>query len=421
MSANAPTVPLSKFRGAGLPSVALARRIVRFVFRDHPTRRFAVRLWNGTEIQWRPEHDFTLVFREAATFWSLMASGDPVAFADAYVDGRIDIEGDLQTAVGLASYLRKRCPPLFLRLFAPRERHTPTTRHTRTEDGRDVRAHYDLSDDFFRLFLDSRMVYSCGYFANAGQDIDEAQERKLELVCRKLRLRPGESFLDLGCGWGALPIWAAQHHGVRAHGITLSRNQARAARANVAAAGLADRVTIEERDYRTLPAGAFDKIASVGMIEHVGIAHYDAYFGCLYRALRPGGLLLNHGITQPPGLPPTGGEFIIHCVFPSAEIDDLAHTLSVMEKSGLEIADVQSLRPHYALTLGCWNQRFVARREQAARYVSERTLRIWDLYLPGCRQGFEEGIVSVHQVLAAKPNADGTTSLPLTREEMSLS
>jgi cyclopropane-fatty-acyl-phospholipid synthase len=420
MSVTAPPVPFSSFGGSASTGIALARRIVQFVFRHHPTRRFAVRLWNDAEIQWGAERDFTLVFRDAATFWSLMASCDPAAFADAYVDRRLDIEGDIQAAVGLASYLRKNRPPPLLRIFA-HHKHTATPRHTPTADGRDVRAHYDLSDDFFRLFLDSRMVYSCGYFAYAGQDIDEAQQRKLELVCRKLRLRPGESLLDVGCGWGALPIWAAQHHGVRVHGITLSHHQVQAARAKVAAAGLADRVIIEQRDYRTLPAGAFDKIASVGMIEHVGIRHYDAYFARLCRALRPGGLLLNHGITQPPGLAPTGGEFIIDRVFPGAEIDDLAHTLSVMEKNGLEIADVQSLRPHYALTLACWNERFVARREQAARIVSERTLRIWDLYLPGCRQAFEEGVVSVHQVLAAKPHHDGTISLPLTREEISLS
>jgi cyclopropane-fatty-acyl-phospholipid synthase len=190
----------------------------------------------------------------------------------------------------------------------------------------------------------------------------------------------------------------------------------------VQAEGLSDRVTIEERHYQALRGAAFDKIASVGMIEHVGIDNYDAYFGSLFAALRPGGLLLNHGITCPPGLAVhSGGDFVLKHVFPGAEIDQLAHTLTVMEQRGFEIIDVQSLRRHYALTLAAWNRRFTAHRADAARFVSQRTLRIWDLYLPGCGQAFEEGVVSVHQCLAAKPDEHGAVSVPLTREEMLLS
>jgi cyclopropane-fatty-acyl-phospholipid synthase len=224
------------------------------------------------------------------------------------VDGRLDIEGDIQAAAELASYLRKmRPPPIVSWLTSHRHTARPAA-HTVAGDSHDVRAHYDLSDEFFHLFLDAQMVYSCAHFAHPEQGLDEAQERKLDLVCRKLQLRPGESFLDVGCGWGALPIWAAKHYGVRAHGITLSHNQVQAARAKVTAAGLSGRVTIEERHYNALHTAAFDKIASIGMIEHVGIANY---FAALHRALRPGGLLLNHGITQPPGssAPPSPWRF----------------------------------------------------------------------------------------------------------------
>jgi cyclopropane-fatty-acyl-phospholipid synthase len=406
---------LHPVRGLSIP---LARRLVRYVFGGHPTRRFAIRLWNGTEIRWRHERDFTLVFGDPSTFWSLVASGDPAAMAEAYMDGRLDIEGDIKAAVGLGSYLRRIRPPTVLGWLGSHKHEWTPAKHSPDADGQDVRAHYDLSDDFFHLFLDSQMVYSCAYFAHPEQNLDEAQERKLDLVCRKLHLRPGELFLDVGCGWGALPIWAAKHYGVRSRGITLSCNQLDAARARVAAAGLSDRVTIEERHYQSLEGAVFDKIASVGMIEHVGIANYGTYFAALYRSLRPGGLLLNHGITRPPDAAArNGGDFVLKHVFPGAEIDELSHTLAVMEQSGFEIIDVQSLRRHYALTLAAWNRRYAAHRAEAAQYVSKRTLRMWDLYLPGCGQAFEEGVVSVHQCLAAKPDERGAISAPLTREE----
>jgi cyclopropane-fatty-acyl-phospholipid synthase len=409
----APARLLGPLGSTGRFGTTVARKLVNRLFRDHPTKRFAVRLWDGTEIAWRPERDFTLVVHDAATFGSLVLSHAPAAFAEAYVDGRLGIEGDVDAAVELAWYLRSAPGPA---AHGGLEQAAASLRRTRADDARHVRAHYDLPEDFFRLFLDQKMVYSCAYFSRADEPLEAAQERKLDLICRKLCLRPGESFLDVGCGWGALVIWAAQRYGVRAHGITLSRSQAEAARANVARMGLADRVTIEECHYDDLSL-AVDKIASVGMIEHVGIGNYGTYFERLYGALRPGGLLLNHGITQPPNAPDTGGAFVLKHVFPGAELDELAHTLAVMQDRGFEILDVQSLRPHYALTLRAWDQRYAAQRAEASRVVSKRTLRIWDLYLPGCRRGFEEGLISVHQCLAAKPDACGGSAAPLTREE----
>lgn len=395
-----------------------ARRLVERMFHDRTEKRFAVRLWDGTELAWGAERDFTLVFRGRATFASLLATRDASEFARAYVDGRLDIEGDVDAATRLTSDLRTdKAHPLAA--FVHPLQGIASRLRTAGDDARDVRAHYDLPDDFFRLFLDGRMVYSCAYFADPAQSLEEAQERKLDLVCRKLQLRPGDSFLDVGCGWGALVLWAAMHYGVLAHGITLSKNQAEAARDAVARAGLSGRVTIEQLHYGDLPESSFDKIASVGMIEHVGLPNYRAYFDRLWRALRPGGLLLNHGITLPPGSPwHAGGPFILSQVFPGADIVDLARTLAVMEQQGFEILDVQSLRPHYALTLREWGRRLTMRRAEAARRVSDRTLRTWDLFLPGCRRAFAENLVSVHQCLAAKTERSGAWKAPLTREEL---
>lgn len=389
------------------------------VFRDHPTRRFAVRLWDGQEVHWGTPRDFTLVFRDAEAFRAFFASCDPAYFAEAYVDGRVDIEGDLDTAMTLSGYLRRVELDLFEKLRFAAKLVAPRSRHTVSQDARDVRAHYDLSDDFFRLFLDEKMIYSCAYFGGPDCSLEEAQERKLELVCRKLCLQPGEAMLDVGCGWGGLVLWAAQRHGVRAHGITLSKNQAAIARRKVAEAGLAERITIDERHYRNLPAESFDKISSVGMYEHVGIARYPSYFAAVHRALRPGGLFLNHGITvSRHGRTRTGGSFIFRHVFPGAELDDIAHTQAVMVDAGFEILDVQSLRPHYAMTLREWSRRFRARKGQAAALVPAWVLRAWELYLAGCAQAFDDGLINVYQVLAAKTDAHGRSRAPLTRAVM---
>ncbi|HEX9297910.1 MAG TPA: class I SAM-dependent methyltransferase [Polyangiaceae bacterium] len=395
-----------------------ARSIIERTFGDHPTHHFGFRLWNGQQVRWGDRQDFTLVFTEAETFRRCFVSRDPAEFAEAYADGRMLIEGDLWSAVGIASYLRT------LKLgfgdkvrFAPKLV-LPATRHTVEHDRRDVQAHYDLSDEFFRLFLDEKMVYSCAYFASPDQSLDRAQERKLDLICKKLGLRPGDSFLDVGCGWGALLIWAARHYGVWAHGITLSDNQAAEARQRVAQAGLSDRVTIELRHYAELPAEAFDKVSSVGMYEHVGIPKLPSYFRAMYRSLRPGGLFLNHGITSPDhGVGTTGGEFIFRQVFPGADLAPVLQLQTEMERARFETLDVHSLRPHYSLTLREWFRRFRARRDEAARLVPERVLRIWELYLAGCSQAFDDNVLSIHQILAAKPDRHGRAPIPLVRPD----
>jgi cyclopropane-fatty-acyl-phospholipid synthase len=399
-----------------------ARRLITAAFADHPTRRFAIRLWDGSEVEWGQPRDFTLAFADPHTFLSCMASADPAELAEAYVDRRMRIEGDLWGAIGLASHLWRRVPADREPRAAP-ARLTVSSTRTIEQDVEDVRSHYDLPDELFRSFLDERMVYSCAYFATPSQSLERAQERKLDMICRKLRLRPGDALLDVGCGWGALVLWAAQRYGVRAHGITLSVKQAAEARARVARAGLEDRVTIEQRHYAELAGSGleFDKVASIGMVEHVGAARLPEYLRAIDRVLRPGGLLVNHGITQSRReRERPGGPFVLRHVFPGAYLDDLGHLVSAMEDVGFEVVDVQSLRPHYALTLARWFERFEARRSEAARFVPDRTLRVWDLYLAGCARAFEQGLVGVHQLLLAKPDHEGRITATLTREEMAL-
>lgn len=399
-------------------SIESAKELVERVFRDHPNKNFVVRLWDGSAVEWGNGPDFTLVFRDAEAFQALMYSGNPAVFAEAYVDKRCDIEGDVCGAVTLGRYLRTVKLDAVEKLGVALKLGIPRTRHTREDDIRDVQKHYDLSNEFYGLFLDERMAYSCAYFETPDMALEKAQERKLDLVCRKLRLKPGETFLDVGCGWGALVMWAAKHYGVQAHGITLSKNQHDFATQRVREAGLADRVKIELTHYLDLN-DTYDKIASVGMVEHVGIAKYPEYFGTLHRALKSGGLLLNHGITaKDVHQEKSGGEFIFRHVFPGAELDTISHTLVETERGGFEILDVEDLRPHYALTLNEWNRRYVSRRAEAAQFVPERILRVWDLYLPGCASAFEDGIIGVYQTLAAKNDGEGRNAAPLTREDI---
>jgi cyclopropane-fatty-acyl-phospholipid synthase len=268
------------------------------------------------------------------------------------------------------------------------------------------------------------MVYSCAYFRGADETLDAAQVAKLDHICRKLRLAPGERLLDIGCGWGALPIHAAQRYGVQAVGITLSENQAALARETVREHGLEDRVEIELLDYRDLPSRhrpeSFDKASSVGMFEHVGLANLQQYFSTVAMMLRDRGLFLNHGITasdvesRPVG---SGvGDFIGSYVFPHGELPHLHVAVREMSAAGFEVTDVESLRPHYAKTLAHWSRRLESQLERAASLVPDRTLRIWRAYLAGCSYGFDQGWVTVHQLLGCVQRSAGPSGLPLTRD-----
>jgi len=372
-------------------------------------------LWDGREVAFDDEARATIRLNDAHAAEALRRPS-LLALARAYIDGEAEIEGDLREAIRGAEAISRAIAPRTARAFAPEH-------HSRRDDRDAIHHHYDVSNEFYALWLDPRMVYSCAYFRTDADSLAAAQVQKLDHICRKLRLAPGERFLDIGCGWGALAIHAAREYGVDATGITLSQNQHRLATERIREAGLEGRCRVQLQDYRDLAGEErFDKVASVGMFEHVGLANLPAYFAVVRRVLREKGLFLNHGITSSDvrnlevGM--GAGEFIEQYVFPKGELPHLHRVVHDMSAQDFEVHDVESLRPHYAKTLGSWSAAFEARLGEAAAASSERTARIWRLYLAGCAHAFEQGWVSIHQVLASRCTRPGPTELPLTREWM---
>ena len=418
-------------------TVAHALAFIQGLLADYHPRDFSVRLWDGT--QWPAETDpprFTLVLKHPGALRRMFR--DPstdLYLGEAYVYDDFDIEGEIEAAFPVADYLMSLDWSLSARLRLGWELlHLPGERE-RGQDGRQaaslsghphslerdreaVTYHYDVSNDFYALWLDRRMVYSCAYFAHPDDDLDTAQERKLDYICRKLRLRPGERLLDIGCGWGGLVIHAAQHYGVNALGITLSQPQAELAQARIREAGLSQRCRVEVRDYRQVDEPeSFDKLVSVGMFEHVGEALLPVYFQQAWRLLRPGGAFLNHGIARRATDPlPKGPTFNDRYVFPDGELVPIHVTLRHAEEAGFEVRDVESLREHYALTLRHWVRRLEAHRQQALQVVDEPTYRVWRLFMSGSAYGFSRGRLNVYQALLVKPD-DGDSHLPLTRAD----
>ena len=355
--------------------------------------------------------------------WSSIArlkAGQIGALAEEYVEGRLQFEGAMRDLMGAMLKLLPYKPVQsdtgwWSRLMT---RAWSASTHTRDKDSAQIQFHYDVSDAFYGLWLDPRRVYSCAYYRESGMTLAQAQEAKLEHICRKLMLRPGERFLDIGAGWGALLLWAAEHHGVDATGITLSENQYQHVRQLIARKGLAHRVRIELCDYRDLPKGrTFDKIASVGMFEHVGHANMDAYFSKVMQLLAPGGLVLNHGITagdlQYRQMGAGMGDFIEKYIFPGGELLHVSAVLGHLANSGLEMVDTENLRPHYGRTLWDWSDALEAHLNEARQALAggnpaERAgkiLRAYRLYLAGSAMSFEQGWIALHQVLATRPAA----------------
>ncbi|MGA7329541.1 MAG: cyclopropane-fatty-acyl-phospholipid synthase family protein [Rhodomicrobium sp.] len=287
-----------------------------------------------------------------------------------------------------------------------------------------IKFHYDVGNPLYRLFLDPWMQYSCGYFTKWENSVEQAQEDKLEMICRKLRLAPGESFLDIGCGWGGLICYAAEKYGVRAHGVTLSEAQLEIAAARIREMGLEDRVTAGIKDYADL-TGSFDKIASIGMYEHIGLANVPLYFGKVKSLLAPGGLFLNHAISRRAkkkrwrSRERAERQAIIKYIFPGGELDDIGGTLQAMETCGFEVHDVECWRAHYALTTRHWCERLTERREEAAALVGAETYRIWAPYLAGCSLAFTRGSLRIYQTLASR-TSKGKSPVPLTRADLYL-
>ena len=355
----------------------------------------------------------------ARSWKGLKALSSPAmgALARAYVHNDVDFTGSARRVVAIAEAMVGRIahghdrPRLRLRQML----------HQRRGNRTNIQHHYDLSNAFYRLWLDSRMVYSCAYFKTADDTLDVAQAQKLDHICRKLALKPGERFLDIGCGWGGLIFWAAENYGVDATGITLSRNQFDHVTSEIKARGLSGRVQVELRDYLDLPDDArYDKVASVGMFEHVGLRHFDRYFGKIYRVLAPGGLVLNHGITHnwlgADSLGSGMGDFIEEYVFPGGELTHVSNVIEGMAKQGLEVFDAEALREHYARTLWHWTERIEARADEARAQVGEERYRIWRVYMAGSAHAFERGWLSLWQLLGGKPLPDGSLPHPLTRD-----
>jgi cyclopropane-fatty-acyl-phospholipid synthase len=288
------------------------------------------------------------------------------------------------------------------------------------KDARAIAHHYDVSNDFYALFLDPLMVYTCAYYRDPDGKLEQAQQDKLDLVCRKLRLTRDETMLDVGCGWGTLSMWAAQHYGVRAHGITLSRAQAEWAIERIKRKGLEGRCLVEYRDWRDVPADArYDKIAAVGVIEHVGIANYPAFFGRVRSILNDGGLYLNHGIHHEFHWTRTSQtDFLLRHVFPNGDLSGFTETVTEMERAGWEVVDAENLRLHYARTCRHWVERLRARADEARAIVGERIYRTWLLYLTCSAVAFETGSIGLYQVLMRKQWDRAIGTAPTTREDL---
>ncbi len=370
-----------------------------------------------------------------------LAAGQIGKVAEDYVEKRVGIEGRMRDVMAAAAHLLPGSPVSSDTSWWTQaiRRARSLAAHTHQKDAEQIRFHYDVSDDFYALWLDPRRVYSCAYFREASLSLAQAQEAKLDHICRKLMLRQGERFLDIGAGWGGLLLWAAENYGVDATGITLSQNQHAYVNRLIRERGLQDRVRMLLLDYRDLEERQpFDKIASVGMFEHVGVANMTAYFAKIQRLLVPGGLVMNHGITagsvEPGQLGAGMGDFISKYIFPGGELLHPSLVLRDMAVAGLEMLDTESLRPHYARTLWAWSDALEERLDEA-RAVLEKThgaegagmvLRAYRLYLAGCAMSFERGWISLHQILAARPDGNMNTGMmrgaqsayPFTRDYM---
>ena len=427
-----------------------ARRVVAAAFGPASARPFAVRYWTGdTEAAGAASPAaFTLVIAHPGVLRRCLLPPSERALGEAFIRGDLDVDGDLEAAGTVADALRGQLSSLprvahllgsALRLrpgqrptaalpARPRwTRHQRRPRHSKSRDAAAIRHHYDVGNEFYQLWLDAQMVYSCAYFPPGVHDLETAQEAKLDYICRKLRLRPGERLLDIGCGWGALIRYAARHYGVEAVGITLSPAQAGFARRYIASEGLEGRCRVEIRDYRDLPHhAAFDKVASIGMFEHVGRAQLPAYFAAAFRVLHPGGLFLNHGIVDLEGARPEGrwtrtrrrllgeGRFLQRYVFPDGEVVPLAPAVAAAETAGFETRDIESLRAHYVLTLREWGRRLEARELEAIALAGRATYRTWRLYLAISAHAFAVGRIGVVQHVLAKPGDTGGE--PRTRD-----
>jgi cyclopropane-fatty-acyl-phospholipid synthase len=415
------------------PHARIAIAVLRAIFSDAYAREFGIALWDGTRVRGSDGERFVLRVTAPGALRAAFTPPLELNSGRAFGSGLLDVEGELEPAfdafqratAALRARDLLRLLPLLRRLpklATPRMRKARLHGrvHSRARDRAAIGFHYDQPLEFYRAFLDRDMVYSCAYWDDGVATLDDAQSAKLDYTLRKLRVRPGERLLDIGCGWGALVIRAAQRFGARALGVTLSRPQYEEANRRIAAAGVEDRAQVELRDYRELRGERFEKIVSVGMFEHVGRARFSEYFRVAYEALVPGGLFLNHSIAdESPGRREGRVRgFIGSFVFPDGELVAVADSLQIAEHAGFEVRDVENLREHYARTLRAWLSNLERNHAAAAAAASEESYRTWRLYLAGSAQGFRTARLGVFQSLLAKPHESGRVELPATRRNL---
>jgi cyclopropane-fatty-acyl-phospholipid synthase len=394
-----------------LARIAPLRRELERLFRDRP---FEIEFWDGTVVPATRVGGPRFTVRSPRAVAHLLRAPGQLGLGRAYVSGELEVD-DLDAVVDLLGVWRPpalgawdrgrlllaagRANGVTLPPAVPEGEYRPHgAKHSKERDARAVRHHYDASNDFFALFLDRSMTYSCAFFSRDGRSLESAQEAKLDLTCRKLGLEPDQRVLDVGCGWGSFAIHAAARYGAEVVGITLSEPQASLARARVAEAGLTGRVSIRVMDYRDLAGERFDTLASIGMVEHVGRPQIDRYAGCLASLVRPGGRLLNHGIARLRHSDPVAGPFSERYVFPDGEPLHLSRVLLALERAGFVTEHVEPFGADYAETLRHWARRLDENRVEAARLVGEERVRVWRLYLRAARHGFESGMTSIYQV-----------------------
>ncbi len=415
--------------------------ILNRLFAEYSGPAFNVRFWDGST--WdklgNQSPQFTLVLNHPGALKHMFLPPTERSLGEAYIYKDFDLEGDIYQAFDVGEYIQNQKWSLGETLWVGwhlwnlPDKGSFNTRsdsaqvsgeiHSLNRDRQAISYHYDVSNDFYALWLDKNMLYSCAYYPEEGFNIHSAQEKKMEYICKKLRLKPGERLLDIGCGWGGQIIHAAKRYGVKAVGITLSENQAEWARNRIEEEGLEGQCEVELMDYREIPPGtSYDKIVSVGMVEHVGREKLPTYFKQAYRLLEPQGLFLNHGIasmsTDPNRERPTEESFGDNYVFPDGELVLINTMLRYAEEAGFEVLDVESLREHYAQTLRHWVHRLEGSHQEALQYVEETTYRIWRLFMSGSARGFEVGRLNLYQSLLGKPSKTGKSGLPRTREDL---
>ena len=421
----------------GMDSAGRAARVIRTAVKELKPG-FAVRLWNGERIG--PADGPVLAINDSDIVGRLLRRPVFTTLVELWISKAIDVENGTLFDIasrkpqGKVKAKLRQLPKLHMMRDLP-TLFFSTGRMSSAEGlaGRDpyvggsnkeaITHHYDISNDFYRLFLDERMVYSCGYFKDFANGIDQAQFDKLDHICRKLRLKPGETLLDIGCGWGAMLIHAVKNYGVTAHGVSLSEAQTEIARERIRAEGLEDRITIEIKPYSEL-TGKFDKISSIGMFEHIGLANHETYFRAIKRLLKPGGIYLHHAITRRmkhsarafrrkgPGY-----KAMVKYIFPGGELDHIGLTADHLEARGFEVHDIENLREHYARTCRLWAERLYSRFDEAIAEVGEAKARLWLLYLTGCSLAFDGASLMIYQTVATR-RKKGASGLPPTRADL---